>query len=93
LLVFACGVDHDPSIKNRLECPSALFVWNGKRRLRRQRARDTQPHPLGGSGAVTPRPIDRLNQWQRSCQLIHYQFLIDERIISERSKTYVLIEP
>jgi hypothetical protein len=69
------------------------FVWNGKRRLRRQRVRDTQLHPLGGSGAVTPRLIDRLNQWQRSCQLIHYQFLIDERIISECSKTYVLIEP
>lgn len=32
------------------------FVWAGKRKLRRQRAYDRR-HPLGGSAAVTKRPI------------------------------------
>jgi hypothetical protein len=47
------------------------FEWNGKRRLRRQRAHARQFHPVGGSGAVTSRPIQRLNQWQRSRQVTH----------------------
>jgi hypothetical protein len=53
------------------------FVWNVKRRLRRQRARDTQLRLLGGSGAAASRPIDRLNQWQRSCQLTHYTDVLE----------------
>ena len=44
------------------------FIWNGKRRQRRNRA---TLHRLGGSGATTHRPIDRLNKWRRSCQLTH----------------------
>jgi len=32
------------------------FVWAGKRRLRRQRAYDRR-HPVGGSAAVTKRPV------------------------------------
>jgi hypothetical protein len=47
------------------------FEWHGKRRLRRQRARARQLHHVGGSGAVTSRPIERLNQWQRSRQVTH----------------------
>jgi hypothetical protein len=47
------------------------FVWNGKRRMRRQRAREKHLHRVGGSGAATPRPIARLNHWRRSCQLTH----------------------
>jgi hypothetical protein len=47
------------------------FVWDSKRRMRRQRARDKHLHPVGGSGAATPRPIERLNHWRRSQQLTH----------------------
>ena len=47
------------------------FIWNGKRRIRRQRARARQLHRLSGSGAATARPIERLNQWRRSRQLTH----------------------
>jgi hypothetical protein len=34
------------------------FVWGGKRRARRERARQ-RCHPVGGSGARTPRPLPR----------------------------------
>lgn len=44
------------------------FIWNGKRRQRRRR---TKLHQLGGSGAATQRPIERLNQWRCSHQLTH----------------------
>jgi hypothetical protein len=47
------------------------FIWNGKRRQRRDRARARRLHEVGGSGAVTPCPIERLNKWRRSCQLTH----------------------
>lgn len=47
------------------------FIWNGKRRQRRDRARARRLHRAGGSGAATSRPIDRLNKWRRSCQLTH----------------------
>lgn len=47
------------------------FIWNGKRRQRRDRARARRLHRLGGSGATTPRPVQRLNKWRRSCQLTH----------------------
>jgi hypothetical protein len=47
------------------------FIWHGKRRLRRQRARLNQSHRLSGSGAASVRPIQRLDQWRRSCQLTH----------------------
>jgi len=59
-----------PLIIDRLEAVSrgwnarpTPFVWHGKRRLRRQRARARQLHRVGGSGATTSRPIERLNQW------------------------------
>lgn len=47
------------------------FIWNGKRRQRRDCARARQLHHLGASGAATPRPIERLNKWRYSCQLTH----------------------
>jgi hypothetical protein len=47
------------------------FVWNGKRRMRRQRARENTLHRVGGSGAATPHPLERLNHWRRSQQLTH----------------------
>lgn len=47
------------------------FIWNGKRRQRRDRARARRLHRLGGSGATTTRPIARLNKWRSSCQLTH----------------------
>ncbi len=54
------------------ERPSgSLGVRMGKRRMRRQRARARQLHRVGGSGAATPRPLERLNQWRRSRQLTH----------------------
>lgn len=34
------------------------FVWGGKRRARRERARQ-RPHRVGGSGAVTDQPLLR----------------------------------
>ena len=49
-------------------CPTP-FIWNGKRRQRRDRAR--RLHRVGASAAVTPRPIERLNKWRSSCQLTH----------------------
>lgn len=45
------------------------FIWNGKRRQRRNRAK--QCHRLGGSGAATLQPIERLNKWRHSQQLTH----------------------
>ena len=45
------------------------FIWNGKRRERRQRAYHKRLHRLGGSGAATYRPIERLKKWRHSCQL------------------------
>jgi hypothetical protein len=47
------------------------FVWGGKRRERRLRARAKQLHPVGGSGACTQRSLERLNKWRRSSQLTH----------------------
>jgi hypothetical protein len=47
------------------------FVWKGKRHARRQRARARRLHRLGGSGACSIRPIERLNKWRRSQQLTH----------------------
>jgi len=47
------------------------FIWNGKRRQRRDRARARRLHRVGASGATTPRPIERLNKWRSSCQLTH----------------------
>jgi hypothetical protein len=47
------------------------FIWNGKRRQRRNRARIRRLHRIGASGAVTPRPIERLDKWRSSCQLTH----------------------
>lgn len=44
------------------------FVWNSKRR---ERLRAKRLHRIGGSGATTPRPVERLNKWRRSCQLTH----------------------
>lgn len=46
------------------------FVWHGKRWNRRRRTRPL--HLLGGSGAATHLPIDRLQKWRRSLQLTHY---------------------
>lgn len=47
------------------------FIWNGKRRRRRERARARRLHRLGGSGAATARPVERLNKWRYSQQLTH----------------------
>jgi hypothetical protein len=47
------------------------FIWNGKRQLRRQRARARRLHRLGASGATTSRPIQRLNKWRSSQQVTH----------------------
>lgn len=47
------------------------FTWNGKRRERRTRLRAKRLHRVGGSGAATSRPVDRLNKWRSSCQLTH----------------------
>ena len=47
------------------------FIWNGKRRERRDRLRAKRLHPLGGSGAASSRPIERLNKWRRSQQATH----------------------
>ena len=47
------------------------FIWNGNRRARRQRADARRLHRLGGSGAATPHPIERLNKWRCSQQLTH----------------------
>lgn len=67
-----------PSIIDRLEAVArgwnahpTPFIWNGKRRQRRDRARLRRLHPLGGSGAATPRPIQRLDKWLLSYQLTH----------------------
>lgn len=69
---------HVQSIIDRLEAVArgwnlnpTPFIWNGKRRRRRDRARTRRLHRLGGSGAATPRPIARLNKWRRSCQVTH----------------------
>lgn len=44
------------------------FIWGGKRQERRWRARQRR-HPLGGSGAVTHRPLPRRTRsiFERSC--------------------------
>jgi hypothetical protein len=47
------------------------FVWGGKRHERRRRARAKPLHPVGGSGACTQRPLERLNKWRRSYQVTH----------------------
>lgn len=47
------------------------FIWNGKRRSRRERARAARLHQLGGSRACSVRPIDRLNKWRCSLQSPH----------------------
>lgn len=47
------------------------FVWGGKRRQRRLQARARRLHPLGGSGACTPRPLERLAKWRHSQQVTH----------------------
>jgi DDE superfamily endonuclease len=51
------------------------FVWGGKRQLRRERSRLRHHHPLGGSGAVTRRPVHHrpstLDKWRRSLQVTH----------------------
>ena len=47
------------------------FIWNGERRARRDRQRARRLHRVGGSGAATPRPIERLNKWRCSQQLTH----------------------
>lgn len=47
------------------------FIWNGQRRQRRDRTRARRLHRLGGSGAATSRPIQRLDKWLHSCQLTH----------------------
>lgn len=47
------------------------FIWNGKRRQRRERDRAKRLHRLGGSGAATSRPVERLDKWRRSCQVTH----------------------
>ena len=60
LEAVACGWNAQPT----------PFIWNGKRRQRRDRARK-RVHRLGGSGAVTTRPIARLDKWRRSRQLTH----------------------
>lgn len=66
------------TIINRLEAVArgwntqpTPFIWHGKRRQRRDRARAKRLHRLGGSGATTSRSIPRLNLWRRSCQLTH----------------------
>lgn len=50
------------------------FEWGGKRAARRRRNRERY-HAIGGSGAVTRRPVRRsqaaLEQWRRSCQTTH----------------------
>jgi hypothetical protein len=50
------------------------FEWGGKRRARRERAYRRR-HPLGGSGALTRRPIRRrrqfMEQWRASGQVTH----------------------
>ena len=48
------------------------FEWGGKRRARRQRARERQ-HRVGGSGAYTRCPIRRtaIDKWRYSCQMTH----------------------
>ena len=45
------------------------FIWRGKRYERRKRARPL--HCLGGSGAATRQPVERLNKWRCSQQLTH----------------------
>jgi hypothetical protein len=47
------------------------FVWGGKRRERRQRSRAKPLHSVGGSGACTRRPLERLNKWRHSSQVTH----------------------
>ena len=48
------------------------FVWGGKRRDRRRRARDRRR--LGGSGACTRRPLHRttLDTWRATCRMTHW---------------------
>ena len=36
------------------------FIWGGQRQVRRQRARERRLHRLGGSGACTRHPVQRL---------------------------------
>jgi len=66
------------TIINRLEAVArgwnvqpTPFVWGRKRRQRRQRARAKLLHPLGGSGACTQHPLERLAKWPRSYQVTH----------------------
>jgi hypothetical protein len=50
------------------------FIWGGPRAARRERARQRR-HALGGSGAMTYRPVRRraatAAQWRRPCQPTH----------------------
>ena len=45
------------------------FVWGGKRKARRDRARQRRRHALGGSGACTPRLVSyrRIDRQERLC--------------------------
>jgi hypothetical protein len=47
------------------------FSWNGKRRARREPARARRLHRLGGSGATTSHPMERLKKWRCTQQLTH----------------------
>lgn len=47
------------------------FVWGGKRRQRRLRARSKSLHPAGGSGACTHRPLECLTKWRHAHQVTH----------------------
>jgi hypothetical protein len=64
-------IDRFEAVARRWNVHPSPFVWTGKRRERRERLRAKRLHRMGGSGATTPRPVERLNKWRRSCQLTH----------------------
>jgi hypothetical protein len=64
-------IDRLEAVANGWNAQPTPFVWGGKRCQRRQRARAKQLHPVGGSGACTQRPLERLKKWRRSHQVTH----------------------
>jgi hypothetical protein len=64
-------IDRLESVARGWNAHPTPFIWNGKRRERRDRGRTRRLHRLGGSGAASPRPIERLKKWRSSCQVTH----------------------